>query len=63
MVEVAVCGCGQLQGTEADVVESLVIDDIGFVRVVNQLMYSECRIVRLDHCVRHLQRTTKDEND
>ena len=38
MVEVAISGSGQLQGTEADVVESLVVDAERFIRVLNELV-------------------------
>ena len=38
---------------EADVVQSLVIDVVGFIRVLNQLVYRQGGIVRLDYCVRY----------
>ncbi len=38
MVEVAVGWCGELEGAEADVVESLVVDAVGLVCVLNQLV-------------------------
>ena len=37
MVEVTVGGGGQLEGPEADVVESLVVDDESLISVLNQL--------------------------
>merc|ERR1712038_786519 len=39
MVEITVCGGGELQGTEADIVESLVVNAIGLICVLYQLMY------------------------
>ena len=38
MVQVTVGGRGQLQSTEADIVQSLVVDAVGFVGVFDQLM-------------------------
>ena len=38
MVQVTVCGGGQFQGTEADVVEGLVVDAESLVGVLNQLV-------------------------
>ena len=48
MVEVTVGGRGQLEGTEADVVQSLVVDTVSLIRVLNELMNGESGIVRLD---------------
>ena len=55
MVEVTVCGCGQLQSTEADVVESLVVDAVCFVCVLHELMDRQCSVVGFYNCVRHLE--------
>ena len=41
---------------EADVIEGLVVDAIGLVRVLDQLMDGEGGVVGLDHGVRHLGR-------
>lgn len=49
MVEIAVCGCREFEGAEANVVERLVIDTESLVRVLDKLMDGECGIVRLDH--------------
>jgi hypothetical protein len=38
MVEVTVCWCGELESSEADVVESFVVNDEGFVRVFDELV-------------------------
>ena len=40
---------------EADVVEGLVVDAIGLVGVLNQLVNGQGRVVRLNNCVRHLK--------
>merc|ERR1719234_2183704 len=54
VVEVAVGGCGQLQGAEADVVQRLVVNAECLVCVLNQLVDGEGGVVRLHHCVGHL---------
>ena len=38
MVQVTIGGGGQLQGTEADVVESLVVNAVGLICVLNKLV-------------------------
>ena len=60
VVEVPVGGGGQLEGAEADVVESLVVDAVRLVRVLNQLVDGEGRVVWLHDCVRHLWRGEED---
>ena len=54
VVEVTVCGGRELQCPEADIVESLVIDTEGLVRVLDELVNGESRVVRLDDSVGHL---------
>ena len=54
MVEVTIGGGGQLEGSEADIVQSLVIDDHALVGVLNQLMHGESGVVRLNDGVGHL---------
>merc|ERR1719186_1890490 len=56
VVEVSVGGVGQLQGTEADVVQSLVVDREGLVGVLDQLVDGESGVVRLHDSVRYLGR-------
>ncbi len=48
MVEVSVGWSGEFQGSEADVVKGLVVDDHDFVGVLDQLMDREGGVVRLD---------------
>ena len=48
MVQVSVGGGGELQGSEADVVEGLVIDAVRFIGVLNELVDGEGRVVGLD---------------
>ena len=51
MVEVAIGGGGQFQGTETNVIESLVINTVGLVCVFYQLMYGEGGVVGFYNCV------------
>ena len=52
VVEVPIGGCGQFECAEADVVEGLVVDAVGLVSVLDQLMDREGGIVGLNHCIR-----------
>ncbi|TRY63449.1 hypothetical protein TCAL_16600 [Tigriopus californicus] len=54
MVQVTVCGGGELQCAEADVVQSLVIDTKGLVGILDELMYGKGGIVGFHHGVGHL---------
>merc|ERR1719209_662518 len=54
MVQIPVGWVGQLQCTEADVVESLVVDAEGLISVLNKLVHGEGGVVGLHHSVRHL---------
>ena len=39
---------------EADIVESLVVNAVGLVGVLHELVHRQSRVVRLHHGVRHL---------
>ena len=56
VVEVAVGGRGQLERAEADVVERLVVDAEGLVRVLQELVHRQRGVVGLHHRVGHLGR-------
>ena len=45
MVKISVCGCGQLQGSEADIVKGLVVNTVGLVGVFYELMNTEGGVV------------------
>mmetsp|Transcript_6673 Transcript_6673/g.12207 ORF Transcript_6673/g.12207 Transcript_6673/m.12207 type:complete len:269 (+) Transcript_6673:1010-1816(+) len=62
MVEVTVSWVSELQGTEADIVQGLVIDDHDLIGVLNELMHGEGGIVRLDDGIRHLWRWEHGES-
>ena len=54
VVEVTIGGGGQLQGAEADVVQSLVVDAERLVGVLDQLVDRQGGVVGFHHCVGHL---------
>lgn len=56
MVQVTECWCGELERTEADVIQSFVVDAHRFVGVLNKLVNGQGGVVWLDDCVRHLWR-------
>ena len=51
MVQIAVCWCGQFQRSEADVVQSLVVDTVGLICVLNKLMDRQGGVVGLNNRV------------
>lgn len=51
MVEITVGRCGELQRAETDVIQGLVINAIGLVCVLNQLVDREGGVVWFHHCV------------
>merc|ERR1711885_72970 len=55
VVEVAVGWGGELEGTEADVVQGLVVKAHTLIGVLDQLMHGEGGVVWLDHSVGHLR--------
>ena len=56
MVEIAVGGGGEFEGSEANVVESLVVDAVGLVGVLDELMDGQGGVVRLHDRIGHLYR-------
>lgn len=54
MVQVTVAGSSEFQGTEADIVQSLVVDTESLIRVLDQLVNGEGGVVRLDNGIRDL---------
>mmetsp|Transcript_43691 Transcript_43691/g.64125 ORF Transcript_43691/g.64125 Transcript_43691/m.64125 type:complete len:246 (+) Transcript_43691:285-1022(+) len=55
VVKIAEGGGGQLQGTEANIVQSLVVNAKHLVGVLDKLVHRERGVVRLHHSVRHLR--------
>jgi hypothetical protein len=56
MVKVTICGGGELEGAEADIVESFVINAERLIGVFNKLVNRERGVVRLNNRVGHLGR-------
>jgi len=63
MVEVTIGGSGELEGTEADVVQGLVVKAHALVGVLNKLVHRESGVVWLDHGVGHLRRWHDGEGE
>lgn len=53
MVEISIGGSGELEGAEANVIESFIVNTERLVGVLHQLVNRESSIVRLDDGVRH----------
>ena len=54
MVQVSIGGGGEFERAEADIVQSLIINTVGLVCVLDQLMDGQSGIVGLNHSVGHL---------
>merc|ERR1712028_301743 len=55
VVKITEGGGGQLEGTEADIVQGLVIEDHALIGVLDKLVDGQSGVVRLNHGVRHLR--------
>jgi len=53
-VEVAVAGGLHAEGTRADVVQGLVVDAVGLIAVIDELVHRESAVVGFHNSVRHL---------
>jgi len=56
MVKISVGRGGELEGTEADVVQGLVVEAHALIGILDQLVNGEGGVVRLDNSVGHLRR-------
>jgi hypothetical protein len=54
MVKISVSGGGKLKGSEADIVQSLVIESEALISILYKLMNRKRSVVRLDNSIRHL---------
>jgi hypothetical protein len=54
MVKITISGGGKLEGSEADIIESFVVNDHALISVFDQLMDRESGIVWLNDSVRNL---------
>ena len=48
--------CCKLQGAEADVIQSLVVEHHALIRVLNKLVHGESGVIGLHHSIRHFRR-------
>jgi len=55
VVKITVSGGGELEGSEADIVEGFVIDDLDFIGIFDQLMDREGGVVWFDDGIRNLR--------
>lgn len=46
----------ELEGSEADIIQSFIVKDHALISIFNQLMHREGCIVGLDHSIRDLRR-------
>lgn len=53
---------GELKCTEADIIESFIIEDHAFICIFNKLMDRKSRIIRLNDCIRDLRRWENRES-
>ena len=56
VIKITIGGGGELKGSEADIIEGLVIDDHALISILNELMDWEGGVVGLNDCVRDLGR-------
>jgi hypothetical protein len=54
VVQVTICGGGELEGAEADVLESLIVDAEGLISVLANLVNRESAVVWLNDSVGNL---------
>jgi hypothetical protein len=54
MVKITISGGGKLESSEANIIESLVIDDHALIGVFDELMNGESSVVRLHDGIGHL---------
>lgn len=55
MVLISIGWCGEFESAEADVVEGLVVNAVGLICVLHQLMDRQGGVVGLNHGVRHFE--------
>merc|ERR1711959_351158 len=56
MVEITVGWGGELEGSEADIIKSFIINDLDFISILDQLMDREGGVVWLNNGIRDLWR-------
>merc|ERR1719428_1570856 len=61
VIQITICWCGELQGSEANVVERLIVKKHAFVVLLLKLVEREHCIVRLHNCIRDFWRRDNRE--
>ena len=56
MVQITISGIGQFQGSEADIIQSLIVNAVCLIGIFYQLVNRQSCIVRFNHGIRHLGR-------
>jgi len=51
MVEITIGWGGELEGSEADIIEGFVIDNLNLIGVLNELVNGKSGVIWLDNCV------------
>ena len=59
MVQVAICWCGEFQGSKANVVQGFIVNTIGLVCVFNELVNRKGGIVGFYYCIGYLKSEKK----
>jgi hypothetical protein len=54
VIQVTIGWSGELEGTEANVVQCLIVKSETLISILHKLMHRKCSVVRLDHCIRNL---------
>ena len=56
MVQISISRGGKLKRSEANVIQGLVVNAIGFISVFNQLVNGQGRVIGLHNSIRYLDR-------
>mmetsp|Transcript_14538 Transcript_14538/g.26319 ORF Transcript_14538/g.26319 Transcript_14538/m.26319 type:complete len:221 (+) Transcript_14538:745-1407(+) len=56
VVKISIAGVGKLESTEANIIESFVIESKALVRILDKLMNRKSSVVRFNDSIRHLGR-------
>ena len=54
VIQITICGSGELESTEANIVKSFIIQRKALISILHKLVHRKSSIVRLNNCVRNL---------
>jgi hypothetical protein len=54
VVQISICRCGELESTEADVVQGLIVKSKALISILNKLMHRKSSVVGLNNSIRNL---------